>query len=99
MGAKEKERLRRSLLGLDDDEENDNISSKRGAGSSRSSTKKSIRMSKKKLKKSLKRVKGSITSSNNKSNNKIWDEYTDSTTGNKYYFDGVVTTWDKPKTG
>lgn len=97
--AKEKERLRRSLLGLEDDDENDNISSKRGAGLSRISTKKSIRMSKKKLKKSLKRVKGSITSSSNKNNNKIWDEYTDSTTGNKYYFDGVVTTWDKPKTG
>lgn len=31
-----------------------------------------------------------------KKKRKGWREYTDFTTGNKYYSDGVTTTWDRP---
>lgn len=98
-----KEELERSLQAEQDQNDKENKIGQNKTDVLRSTIKKNS----KKLKKSFKRVKGSVLSSSNKKsfslmNTKpqtIWDEYTDPATGNAYWFDGVVTTWDKPQKG
>lgn len=94
----EAKRMRAEVL-----DENSVKSMKKGVSGMFKSSRKMIGSSGKSTKKLTSSLRSSVKSlslsKKNKNNDVIWDEYTDPTTGKKYYYDGVTTTWEKPKTG